>query len=114
MQTCPSGYAPDPTQTFCMQCDQLCSTCAGSSTNCSACQSTIIIGSTLTNIYLVDAQNQCVTSCPLNYFKTTVSGQKICKLCDSYCTTCAVALNNCTVCQTTALVGGVSSPIYKV
>ncbi|KAL4495998.1 hypothetical protein ABPG72_015420 [Tetrahymena utriculariae] len=85
---CPSGYAPDTSQT-CQPCDATCLTCSfpQSSTTCKTCKRNKYLNPNNSCQSLFLENNQCVQQCSQSNF--VKPNTNICYQCDSSCQTCS-------------------------
>lgn len=84
--TCPTGlYIPNPSTNKCDPCDASCATCLIIITNCTSCNSPLLI-----------YQNQCRSTCPT----PLVPQNGTCGPCDTTCLTCINDPYTCTACDT--------------
>jgi proprotein convertase subtilisin/kexin type 5 len=98
--TCPVGQYKSA-DNVCSLCDSFCSTCLGTSINCSACVSPYYLQS-LT----------CVTTCASNYFSNSTT--RLCTLCPTGCLTCTGGtLSACLSCTSITLSNGTLVSYYK-
>jgi len=85
----------------CKLCDSSCLACAGTSTNCIQCNSTLILYngacvSTCPGIISSNSLGQiCLDACPDGFYKVS---QSVCASCSSQCRTCDGTAINCTDC----------------
>lgn len=91
--TCPSYTYPDSSIYKCVDCNSICLTCTGTSTNCTSCLS----NSTYPYLFINSSVGTCRSQCPTYYYPDTSQNPIICVLCLSPCSTCTSS-SQCTSC----------------